>query len=322
MPNSQPRQQRGYPPQQQYPPYAHPPVGQQQMHPPPPPMHEGYSHQPPPGYAPPPGTPGYAPPPGAPPHYHPGYAYGYPPAGYSPPFYPPVGSSPPQYGYPQPGHPNQMNPPTNNSGRPYENKSSSPPKTDKSPNKTEKKLNDVGNSDSLVKSSTNPINKSPGAPAETDDMISRVGPMRSDFHFYAEQFKKEALEKVGSENLNPLDTITALNERLVSMWESQSSSTRNEYMMKEELDRSRFMNEDEIESRHCATLTSRPRPYIHLKQDSVSKVVTKDEDEEQEKSAGTKRSGIQEEEAGAQAEEYESPTKKSRETSDAAEKKE
>lgn len=146
--------------------------------------------------------------------------------------------------------------------------------------------------------------------------------MRSDFHFYAEQFKKEALEKVGSENLNPLDTITALNERLVSMWESQSSSTRNEYMMKEELDRSRFMNEDEIESRHCATLTSRPRPYIHLKQDSVSKVVTKDEDEEQEKSAGTKRSGIQEEEAGAQAEEYESPTKKSRETSDAAEKKE
>lgn len=161
------------------------------------------------------------------------------------------------------------------------------------------------------------VPKSSSAAVEVDDMTSRVSPMRSDFHFYAEEHKKDIFNSIDSENLDPLDAITLLNRRILEMWEKSGPSTRNEYMMKEELDRSRFMNEDEIESRHCATLTSRPKPYIHLKPEVVSKVVTKDEeDEEQEKTSGTKRTGTKEEEPVTREENYESPTKKCKESSE------
>jgi len=42
-------------------------------------------------------------------------------------------------------------------------------------------------------------------------------------------------------------------------WEDATSETRAKYLTKEEEDRRRFMTEDEITSRHCATLTARAR---------------------------------------------------------------
>ncbi len=145
-------------------------------------------------------------------------------------------------------------------------------------------------------------------------MTSRVNPMRSDFHFYAEEHKKEALDSIDADNTSPLEKIAVLNEKLLNMWEKENSSTRTEYMMKEEADRSRFMNEDEIESRHCATLTSRPKPYAQIKGESkadvVTKVVTKDEEDEddEEKLSGSKRRG--KDGAGNKNDNHESPTKK------------
>jgi hypothetical protein len=40
-------------------------------------------------------------------------------------------------------------------------------------------------------------------------------------------------------------------------WEELKKEERDTYMVKEEEDRRRFMEEDEIASRHCATLTAR-----------------------------------------------------------------
>jgi hypothetical protein len=139
-----------------------------------------------------------------------------------------------------------------------------------------------------------------------DDMTSRVNPMRSDFHFYADENKKEVEKSIEKKEMSSVELISELNEKLIEMWEKESASTRSEYMAKEERDRGRFMNEDEIESRHCATLTSRPKPYAHLKPeikpDVVSKVVTKDEEDEEQETK--------------EVEDYESPLKKNRERSD------
>lgn len=152
-------------------------------------------------------------------------------------------------------------------------------------------------------------------------MTSRVNPMRSDFHFYADENKKEVEKSIEKKEMSSVELISELNEKLIEMWEKESASTRSEYMAKEERDRGRFMNEDEIESRHCATLTSRPKPYAHLKpeikSDGVSKVVTKDEeDEEQENQlAGSKRANGVETET-KEVEDYESPLKKNKERSD------
>jgi hypothetical protein len=215
-----------------------------------------------------------------------------------------------------------MNVPVNN--RQHENKPSSSPKTDRSPPKVDKKKNEAPQSNPLVKSASP---KSSNATEEIDDMASRVNPMRSDFHFYAEEYKKEVVDSINPEDKSPLDIIASLNEKLLNMWENESPSTRTEYMMKEELDRGRFMNEDEIESRHCATLTSRPKPYAHLKSegkpDVVAKVVTKDEEDEEqeEKLSGSKRTENEGGEKNVEDENYESPTKKSRESSSSSSSK-
>lgn len=156
-----------------------------------------------------------------------------------------------------------------------------------------------------------PSPRSSNETEEIDDMTSRVSPMRSDFHFYSEKYKEEVMGKIDSKDKLPLEKISELNERILQMWEKESPGTRSEYMMKEELDRTRFMNEDEIESRHCATLTSRPKSYVHQKQSSPS--AQKDE----ESGAGGKLSGSKRQEAESVEikpdEDYESPTKKNKE---------
>lgn len=118
---------------------------------------------------------------------------------------------------------------------------------------------------------------------EEEDLISqKVLPMQSDFHFYAMAHKAEQLRiaqdivrrhtpsSTGESEAkpDPCLVITALNERLMKCWEGESAQVRLEYFAKEEEDRRRFMTEDEIASRHCATLTARAKSPKTGKADS------------------------------------------------------
>lgn len=92
-----------------------------------------------------------------------------------------------------------------------------------------------------------------------------MDPMRCDFHFYAMEHKAQYYELakqtvqsvVGKEDI--FLTMTHLNEQVKKAWENESTVTKATYMTKEEQDRKRFMMEDEIASRHCATLTARAK---------------------------------------------------------------
>ena len=98
-----------------------------------------------------------------------------------------------------------------------------------------------------------------------------VAPMRQDFHFYAmdhyEQVKEVCKNQLATASTssqknkeNELFLLTTLiNEHLIKNWEAAPSSVRSEYLKKEEADRKRFMGDEEVASRHCATLTARRR---------------------------------------------------------------
>lgn len=119
---------------------------------------------------------------------------------------------------------------------------------------------------------------------DEDDMASGVNPMRSDFHFFAMDKKDAFIEEIKSEKSKPnqedgkndeskekegqegkeeeeehtpFAIMTSLNERLLKLWEETPARSKAMFMQREESDRYRFMSEDEIASRHCATLTSR-----------------------------------------------------------------
>jgi hypothetical protein len=155
-----------------------------------------------------------------------------------------------------------------------------------------------------------------------DDMISRVKPMKSDFHFYAQDHKKDVMHTLESElnESDPVELISELNERLLKRWEDETDKVRNLYVAKEEADRTRFMNEEEIESRHCATLTSRPRP---LSSDREPKSTPKNKDGgggdegEQQGDHHHRENDDQDrnadDEEGEEQEDYESPSKKLKE---------
>jgi len=103
----------------------------------------------------------------------------------------------------------------------------------------------------------------------------KVEPMKQDFHFYAMDHYEEAkqvcqqqLDKsfadgsISEKNKDKNQLLlltTLLNSRLIQNWEKAPASTRAEYLKKEEADRKRFMGEEEVASRHCATLTARRR---------------------------------------------------------------
>ena len=108
---------------------------------------------------------------------------------------------------------------------------------------------------------------------ELDEELT-VDPMKQDFHFYAmdnyEQVKQicesqlaksiangSILQKDKENQLHLLTTL--INTRLLQNWEAAPTSTREAYLKKEEADRKRFMSEEEVASRHCATLTARKR---------------------------------------------------------------
>jgi hypothetical protein len=103
----------------------------------------------------------------------------------------------------------------------------------------------------------------------------KVDPMRQDFHFYAmdqyelvKQVCQRQLDDAFADGTISKDTsaenqlyllTTLINARLIKNWEDAPPSTRDEYLKKEEADRKRFMSEEQVASRYCATLTARRR---------------------------------------------------------------
>lgn len=109
-----------------------------------------------------------------------------------------------------------------------------------------------------------------GATAE-EEMID-VDPMRQDFQFYSADHRKEVEYRVKTkllkllkqrrpgatqEDISSMLFFTIVNSELMAMWEREPKAVRDKYRVKEEEDRIRFMQEDDIASRHCATLTAR-----------------------------------------------------------------
>lgn len=116
--------------------------------------------------------------------------------------------------------------------------------------------------------------------------------MRSDFHFFVDDVKDKIRAKAEEETIKvsvdgKIDEFllnTNLNTRLIRAWEDCSQEQRDEYMLKEEDDRQRYIQDDEIASRHCATLTARsksPRPShpLHANNDEERQTVVKEEDD-------------------------------------------
>lgn len=151
------------------------------------------------------------------------------------------------------------------------------------------------------------------------DMPS-VKPMKSAFHFFAQEMmdslQKAAEDEVRKTNNGQVDLYlgnTNLNGRLIKEWEDASQIVREEYMEKEEEDRKRFMADDEIASRHCATLTARARSPQFGR---TTKKEQKDYEDEDEESSGSGESDEQEKKRDSPTENGESPTKKTRTDAD------
>jgi len=115
------------------------------------------------------------------------------------------------------------------------------------------------------------------AAAATEITTEEVKPIQTDFHFFVKKNIEKHLklaeeevrnstknESIGDGNndnknrkLDPFLVNSNLNTRLMKVWEAIPKESRDAFMVKEEDDRRRFMEEDEIASRHCATLTAR-----------------------------------------------------------------
>jgi len=116
-----------------------------------------------------------------------------------------------------------------------------------------------------------------GSPQNKEEPLSTtaVDPMKQDFYFFAVDNKEECLTQAREavreaistapptnaaiEENDPYLTMTNLNERLIASWLAQPRPVRLQYLSKEEEDRRRFQLDDEVASRHCATLTARSR---------------------------------------------------------------
>jgi hypothetical protein len=115
---------------------------------------------------------------------------------------------------------------------------------------------------------------SAAAPSEGELTLSVVKPMQSDFHFFVQSVGGSIRAEAEAEVQSSLPSAkvsspvndethraylinTNLNARLMKAWEDLKVEERDAYAKKEEEDRKRFMEEDEVASRHCATLTAR-----------------------------------------------------------------
>jgi hypothetical protein len=73
------------------------------------------------------------------------------------------------------------------------------------------------------------------------------------------------------EELDPYLVNTNINTRMMKAWEALTKEQREAYMVHEEDDRRRFMEEDEIASRHCATLTARGKsPATNVRASTIA----------------------------------------------------
>jgi hypothetical protein len=109
------------------------------------------------------------------------------------------------------------------------------------------------------------------AEAAAELNIASVKPIQTDFHFFvkemSQKLRNEAEQEVekSMEGNNVLDAErlylinSNLNCLVMKAWEDLSTSQREQYFKLEEEDRKRFMEEDEVASRHCVTLTARIR---------------------------------------------------------------
>jgi hypothetical protein len=275
----------GYGPPPGYSPYASygpPPSGPYGSPPP-----HGYPHGPPGGYPPSPHT-----------HpSHPSYTYGYPAPGTRPPY---------SYGY-DGVYPTQQArnppPPFRNGTGPHATRSPPPPQLRHgSPQKGSPpggKASSTGSPDGSMRphkfADHHEVERLRAA-AATEITHAEVKPIRTDFHFFVidikEKHRRGAEEEVRkttkSEKLDPYLVNSNMNARLMKAWEDLSKQERDAYMVKEEEDRHRFMAEDEIASRHCATLTARGKsPRAAEKQDKSDKVKKEERQENETNPAST-----------------------------------
>jgi hypothetical protein len=155
------------------------------------------------------------------------------------------------------------------------------------------------------------------------DFSNTVEPMRSAFHFFVDDMqeklrklaKEEVIKSLGGEDkeVDAYLVNTNLNSRLMKEWEEADESLREAYMEKEEEDRKRFMADDEIASRHCATLTARARsPKFGSMGGRVSTTKREDDDEEQSLESGLSVEKEEDEKKRDSPENGESPTKKTK----------
>jgi hypothetical protein len=113
--------------------------------------------------------------------------------------------------------------------------------------------------------------------------LAEVRPIQTDFHFFVQDHRAKLLaaaaaevEKslVGKSNefiaRHRLFLINSnLNCRILKAWEDLPRDEREEYFKKEEDDRQRFMEDDEVAGRHCFTLTARIRSPSKVKNASL-----------------------------------------------------
>jgi hypothetical protein len=109
------------------------------------------------------------------------------------------------------------------------------------------------------------------AAAAADLTHDEVKPIQTDFHFFVKEhmadYRKLAEEEVrksqnpddldSNKKVDPMMVNSNLNTRMAKAWEDLKKEQHDLYLVKEEKDRRRFMDEDEVASRHCATLTAR-----------------------------------------------------------------
>ena len=174
------------------------------------------------------------------------------------------------------------------------------------------------------------------AAAATEITTEEVKPIQTDFHFFVKEHidthRKLAEEEVRSsmedksEKLDSLIVNTNLNTRLMKAWEGLGKESREAYMVQEEADRRRFMEDDEIASRHCATLTARGKSTRVIGSDNNEELAqqqqkVKKEPQQQEDANAPKtvvNAPIKDEakrsagEAGGASDIHESPTKKTK----------
>ena len=98
--------------------------------------------------------------------------------------------------------------------------------------------------------------------------LSEVKPIQTDYHFFVadvrERLRSEAEAELAAstkegEEIDQYLLNTNLNSRIKKAWEDLKEDEREIYVQKEEQDRRRFQEEDEVASRHCFTLTARLR---------------------------------------------------------------